>query len=201
MAELAYGIAGSIVEKLGSVAYDKISLACGMKTSILQSVLRDAEKKQAHNERLRMWLVRLKDVFNDTVDVLDEFECETLRRQVVNEYGSVGTNVCRFFSRSNPVAFCFSIAHKVKEIRERLDEIVQDMAQFQLISSQLNGHEEQSHLIGQENRDRMTHTFVKPSEVIGRESDKAQIISMLLSQDHNSDDNLFVIAIVGIGGL
>ena len=80
MAELAYGIAGSILEKLGSVAYDKISLAWGMnkdlkklqeKTSILQSVLKDAEKKQAHNERLRMWLVRLKDVFNDAVNVLN----------------------------------------------------------------------------------------------------------------------------------
>ena len=52
MVELAYCIAGGILEKLGSVGYEKISLAWGMKkdlnkleekTAILQSVLKDAE--------------------------------------------------------------------------------------------------------------------------------------------------------------
>ena len=35
---------------------------------------------------MSVWLVQLKDVFDDIVDVLDEFECESLRRQSVKTH-------------------------------------------------------------------------------------------------------------------
>ena len=102
MADLVFGVAGFVLEKLSSVASDEISLAFGMKedlkklretTAILKAMLLDAEKKQEHDEHLRMSLTRLKVVFDDAVDVLDEFECEVLRREVVKEYGSFGRQV------------------------------------------------------------------------------------------------------------
>ena len=165
------------MEKLGSLAYEEISLAWGMKddlwklketTEILKAVLLDAEKKQERDEQLRLWLSRLTDVFEDAQDVLDEFECELLRRQVVKEHGNLCRKVRRFFSRSNPLAFRFSIAHQIKEIRQKLDEIAKEMNKFQLISNQLN--QTQRNLM-QETRE-MTHSYVKASDVIGRDTDK-----------------------------
>uniref|UniRef100_A0A803R5W1 Disease resistance N-terminal domain-containing protein n=1 Tax=Cannabis sativa TaxID=3483 RepID=A0A803R5W1_CANSA len=106
MADLAYTIAGNVLDKLGSLAYQEVSLAWGMKqdldklkliTLALQDVLLDAETKQEKNPQLKNWLCHLKDVFHEAVDVLDEFECELLRRQVVKQYGSSGRKVCRFF--------------------------------------------------------------------------------------------------------
>lgn len=108
------------MEKLGSFTYQEICMARGMKddlkklhqtTFLLKDKLPDAEKQQERREVLKHWLVRLKQVFDDAVDVLDEFKCEVLRRQVVREYGSVGRKVRLFFSRSNPLVFCFSLAH------------------------------------------------------------------------------------------
>ncbi|KAF4356745.1 hypothetical protein F8388_010967 [Cannabis sativa] len=142
MADLAYTIAGNVLDKLGSLAYEEVSLAWGMKddlnklkliTLALQEVLPDAETKQEERPTLKTWVVELKDTFHDAVDVLDEFECELLRRKVVKQYASFCRKVHRFFSHSNPIVYCFSVAHRVREIRERLDEIDKNMEKFQLI--------------------------------------------------------------------
>uniref|UniRef100_A0A2N9EU67 NB-ARC domain-containing protein n=1 Tax=Fagus sylvatica TaxID=28930 RepID=A0A2N9EU67_FAGSY len=107
--------------------------------STIQAVLLDAEEKQVKNRGLTVWLEQLKDVFYDVVDVLDEFECEALRRQVVKTHGSAP------------------------------------------------GQRE------------MTHSFVRDSDVIGRDDDKEKIIDLLM---HPGDDGTVpVISIVGIGGL
>ena len=207
MADLAFSIAGTVLEKLTCRAYEKISSTWGMKddlkkpketTEILKVVLLDAEKKQEHDKKLRFWLTQLTYVFQDAQDALDEFECELLRRKVVKEHGSLGRKVRRFFSRSNPLVFHFSIAHRIKEIRQKLDEIVKEMKNFELASNQMN--QDQRHLMLGTRE--MTHSYVKASDVIGRDADKEKIIEMLLNQDHNhSDDNISVISIVGIGGL
>ena len=92
MTELAFSVAEKVIEKLGSLAYQEISLTRNIESdlhklkltmSIIQAVLLDAEEKQMQNRGLTVWLEQLKDVFHDAMDVLDEFECEDLRRQVV----------------------------------------------------------------------------------------------------------------------
>ncbi|KAF2307876.1 hypothetical protein GH714_032827 [Hevea brasiliensis] len=49
----------------------------------IQAVLFDAEQKRSHNQRIEAWLGMLKDVLYDAEDMVDEFECEALRRNVV----------------------------------------------------------------------------------------------------------------------
>jgi hypothetical protein len=141
MAEIAYGIIGNVIEKLGSVAYQEFSLAWGFKSdlkklertmSTIKEVLLDAEKKQASDRLLRLWLGQLNDVLHDAEDVLDEIEYQALRKQVVATYGSTSTKVRHFFSSSMTRAFPFKLAHKIKGIRERLDEIAADKDQFNL---------------------------------------------------------------------
>ena len=198
MTELAFSVAEKVIEKLGSLAYQEISLTRNIESdlhklkltmSIIQAVLLDAEEKQMQNRGLTVWLEQLKDVFHDAMDVLDEFECEDLRRQVVKTHVSTSRKVRRFFSSSNPIAFCNKMGHRVKEIRERLDLIAKDRDQFQL----------EVRLDDRRVVRRETHSFVRDCDVIGRDADKQKIIDLLM---HTGDDRkVSVISIVGIGGL
>ena len=85
--------------------------------SIVKAVLLDAEEQQGQNQEQTVWLGKLKNIFYDAEDVLDEFKCEALRRQVVKTYGSSTRKVRCFPSSSNPLVFCFKVGHKIKEVR------------------------------------------------------------------------------------
>uniref|UniRef100_A0A2N9HQU2 Uncharacterized protein n=1 Tax=Fagus sylvatica TaxID=28930 RepID=A0A2N9HQU2_FAGSY len=199
MTELAFSVAEKVIEKLGSLAYQEISLAWNIASDLeklqltmsnIKAVLLDAEKKQAESESLSIWLRQLKDVFHDFIDVLDEFDCEDLRRQVVKTHGSTGKKVRRFFSSSNPLAFRFKMGHRIKEIRAKLEELAKVRAQFHL-----EERLDDKRIVQRE----MTHSFVRDSDVIGRDDDKEKIIDLLM---HPGDDGTVpVISIVGIGGL
>uniref|UniRef100_A0A2N9GHD5 NB-ARC domain-containing protein n=1 Tax=Fagus sylvatica TaxID=28930 RepID=A0A2N9GHD5_FAGSY len=155
--------------------------------STIQAVLLDAEEKQVKNRGLTVWLEQLKDVFYDVVDVLDEFECEALRRQVVKTHGSAPGQVLSSF---NPLGFSRKMSQKINGIRERLEEIAKHRAQFLLVERL-----DDKRIVQRE----MTHSFVRDSDVIGRDDDKEKIIDLLM---HPGDDGTVpVISIVGIGGL
>ncbi|KAM1240613.1 hypothetical protein ACFX2I_046152 [Malus domestica] len=209
MAELAFPLAAKLIERLSSIASEEICLAWGVQAdlrklertmSTIRDVLLDAEEKQARNRDLRSWLRQLKDVFLDAEDLMDEFECEALRRQVVRGSGTT-RKVRRFFSRSNPVAFRLRVGHEIKDIRERLHELKDDNF------AGLRTVHHHPHL-GDHVRENMntTHSFVRASEVIGRETEKNKIVDLLMIQgdDHQGGDNgrnVSVIPIVGLGGL
>ena len=160
--------------------------------STVKAVLLDAEEQQVHNQELTIWLGKLKEVFYDAQDVLDEFECEALRRQVVETHGSTTTKVRRFFSSSNSLVFRTKMGHKIKEIRARLDEVAADRDKFRLSKRSENMHV----VRGRE----MSYSFVKASDVIGRDRDKENIVQILM---HPAADgqHVSVISVVGIGGL
>ncbi|XP_059462831.1 putative disease resistance protein RGA3 [Corylus avellana] len=201
MAELAIITVGKVIEKLGSVAYQEFGLIWGVKSdlrklertmSIIREVLFDAEKKQASDSLLRIWLGQLNDVLLDAEDLLDEIQYQALREQAVATYGSTSTKVRHSFSSSMKRAFPFKLAHKIKGIRERLDEIAAEKDQFNLTIIRGDAH------IMRPLRD-PTHSFVHPSTVIGRYKEKKKIINFLMHPDGSK--NVDVISIVGLGGL
>ncbi|CAL2272365.1 unnamed protein product [Prunus armeniaca] len=210
MADIAFPLATKLIEKLGSITSEQICLAWGVKAdlkklqrtmSIIKDVLLDAEQKQAHNQQIRSWLRQLKDAFLDAEDLLDEFECEALRREVVETFHGTTGKVRRFFSRSNPIAFRFRVGNEIKEIRERFDELKSNTAILYSLTIFPHGDGGDHH-----ERSNMTHSFVPASKVIGRESEKEEIVNLLMQQGDddqsgNSNNKVSVIPIVGFGGL
>ncbi|KAL5761221.1 hypothetical protein ACOSQ2_020059 [Xanthoceras sorbifolium] len=194
-------IADSLLGKLASLAYQEACLIWGVKTDLLKlertlktikAVLLDAEQQQLHNNEVRVWLEELKDVCYDAEDVVDEFEIQALRRQVMLNRGSITQKVRNYLSWPKSVAFRFTIGHKIKEIREKLDDVAADKNKFHLTNRVDDRHARQ----GRE----LTHSFVFDSEVIGRDEEKEEIIE-LLTQSGDDDQNISVIPIVGMGGL
>ncbi|XP_038681531.1 putative disease resistance protein RGA3 [Tripterygium wilfordii] len=158
----------------------------------IKAVLLDAEEKQLQNHELRLWLGRLRSVCYNAEDVLDELEYESLRKQALKQSSNTKNKVRRFFSSSNPLAFHFKMSRKIKELRERLDEIANQKSRFHLV--ELVDYR----LVVRRQRE-MTDSLLRTSNVIGREHDKELIMKFLLGP--NVCDSVSVIPIVGIGGL
>ncbi|CAJ2673549.1 unnamed protein product [Trifolium pratense] len=202
MAEsLLFSVAETFIGKLTSRVLDEASLALGVyddlrrikdTSSLIKAVLLDAEQKQWQNNELREWLRQIKHVFSDAEDVIDDFEWEALRMQVVNTSGSIRRKVRRFFSSSNPFVYRVKMAHQIKDINARLAKVAADRHNFGLQTNYSDTRVVQK-------RELMTHSHINDSDVIGREHDKQIIIDLLL-QD-GDDKSLSVIPIVGMGGM
>ena len=96
-----------------------------------------------------------------------------------------------FFSSSNQLAFNLKMRHEIKAIRERLNVIAKDKDDFHFIQSSI-----EPKIM---NRAKETYSFVLEDEIVGRENDKKEIIGCLFDDD--VVQNIFIIPIVGIGGL
>ncbi|KAL3715891.1 hypothetical protein ACJRO7_007619 [Eucalyptus globulus] len=199
---LLFSIAEGVLGKIASPALQKAVAIYNFENQIqelretltaIKAVLLDAEEQKAKDHRLQVWLDGLQHVFYDAEDVLDELECEALRKQVISRYGCVRGKVHRFFSLSNPLILRAKLSHKVKEIRERLSRIAIDKDQFALNMRRVDNGVAHTH-----SRE-MTYSYVNKSDVIGRDADKEEIIEMLMQP--TDDKNLSVIPIVGMGGL
>ncbi|XP_056171783.1 putative disease resistance protein RGA3 [Syzygium oleosum] len=202
MAEsLLFSIAQGVLGKIASPVFQEAVAIYSVEDQIrelkntlaaITAVLLDAEEQQAKNNRLQQWLGRLRHVLCDAEDVLDELECEALRKRVISRYGGISEKVHRFFSLSNPVILRAKISHRIKEIRETLSKISIEKDQFNL-----NVRSADSGVAPLRSRE-MTYSFINKLDVIGRDVDKQKIIEILMRPN---DKNLSVIPIVGIGGL
>ncbi|XP_030512517.1 putative disease resistance protein RGA1 [Rhodamnia argentea] len=201
MTDIVSSILGPLAEKLASSAVEEIQLVCGVKDDqeklkntleMIQEVLADAEQKQTKNEAVRRWLSKLKDFCYDAEDVLDEFEAVALWRRARSTERSTLRRKVRYLSSwpSNSI-FQFKMAHKMKELRKRLDGINEEKTQFNLLSNV-----QEKTIVPR----RETHSFVPASNVIGRDEEKERIIKLLIRSDDGGAGKIAVIPILGMGG-
>ncbi|XP_010908948.1 putative disease resistance protein RGA3 [Elaeis guineensis] len=160
--------------------------------STIHDVLEDAEARQVKEKALRGWLRKLKDVAYDVDDVLDEVAAKAMKRRSENK-SHITEKVRQLSSIPDSFVFPSKIAHKIKKIRERLEEIAGERTKFHLqervaenIRAETTVREE-------------TGSLIDESEVYGRQEDKEKIIDFLINMSDERD--LGVTAIVGLGGL
>ncbi|XP_043694473.1 putative disease resistance protein RGA4 [Telopea speciosissima] len=205
-------LAGKIILGLGSPLIQEIGLASGVKKELrkledsltaIKAILSDAEKMGATNDTVKDWLRKLKDVVYDAEDVLDEFATEALRGQKVGELPNnivVLKQVRRCFPCPNSaVVFNWKMAHKIKDIIERLDNIQKDGV---VARSQFASQSENMNIGDHDYRRGDTDPFVTKSEVLGREKDIENLVEKLTNNNNDKEmKNVMVIPIIGIGGL
>ncbi|CAL1409135.1 unnamed protein product [Linum trigynum] len=204
-------VAKLILGKASDLAKEQIGLLWNFRrelskfeatVSTIQAVLRDAEEKQAHSHQVKDWLEKLSEVMYDAEDLLDDLATEARRKAVVaattDDAGgrrrmSATTcwSVVCFLLSSLPkqLVYDLKMAHAIKAIRERLDDIVKDKDALHL---EVDTTEEET-LPSRET------DSCPPKIVVGREDDKKNIIELLLN--HHSEANISVVPIVGMGGL
>ncbi|KAK3446902.1 hypothetical protein EUGRSUZ_A02528 [Eucalyptus grandis] len=197
MTEVVLSILGPLLQKLASPAVGDFQLVWSVKDEreklkstleMIQKVLADAEQKQAKEEAVRLWLLKLKDFCYDAEDVLDEFESRALWWRARSTFKR---KVCYLSSWLSNFSFQFKMADKMKELGRRLDRINEEKIKFNLLS---DVHE--MPIVPQ----RETHSFVPTSKVIGRNVEKKKIIELLMGSDDGSVGKIGVIPIIGMGG-
>ncbi|KAB1227684.1 putative disease resistance RPP13-like protein 1 [Morella rubra] len=154
----------------------------------VNAVLEDAEEKQVASTLVKKWLDELKDVVFDAEDILDEIDTEALRSKLDDDLQSTSNKVRKYIS-SSLNRFAMEIELKIKEVLERLDHLVKQKDVIGLKEG-----------IRAKSSEKATTSLIQEFGICGRNEDKEIIISSLLSKDV-SDDELRVIAVVGMGGI
>ncbi|RXH69471.1 hypothetical protein DVH24_037255 [Malus domestica] len=111
MAEgVLFNITERIIVRLGSRAFQTIGSIWGVQDELnklketvagFQAILLDAEQKQANNNEVKLWLESVEDAVYEADDVLDEFNTEVQRRQVMRDNAKLSKEVRIFFFSSN----------------------------------------------------------------------------------------------------
>ncbi|GFZ21638.1 NB-ARC domain-containing disease resistance protein [Actinidia rufa] len=160
-----------------------------LKLMELHLVLDDAERKQFTHQSVKNWMEELKDAVYHAEDLLDEIATEALRLKVESHYQS-GPNQVRAPISTSSSLLDAELVSKIKEVVDSLEYFAtqKDVLGLKEVASRKWSH-------------RLPSTsLVDESRVFGRDSDKEEIIKLLVSNEQ-SGSVIDVIAIVGMGGV
>ncbi|PIA36606.1 hypothetical protein AQUCO_03300069v1 [Aquilegia coerulea] len=155
MAEVLVSV---VLKKMGSIILDgleqEVGLVTGVKKEIkiltntliiIKGMLEDAEAKQVKNEAVKIWLEEFKDISYDADDILDEWCTRSLvpDTQQPNPNASIIRQVRSYlfnlFSCFKPIVISHGIGMNIKELNERLLDIIEKKQSFNLNKIQSNG--------------------------------------------------------------
>ncbi|XP_062115532.1 putative disease resistance RPP13-like protein 1 [Humulus lupulus] len=210
MAELVGGALLSaflepLVQKLASEVKDFfkgkdaiLKLLKELKTllSTADLLLTDAEEKLIKDQAVRKWLDDLKDTVYDADDLVYKIDTEAWQNKLEghesrtrSSYGCCNKVLIRF----NPTPFTAFDKGIKREIEGTLDRLKHLLENKDLGLERLKKHKLP---------ERVCAPLLQESDVYGRDVEKEAIIKLLLSDETTeSGDKLYVIPVVGMGGI
>ncbi|KDO53176.1 hypothetical protein CISIN_1g000568mg [Citrus sinensis] len=181
----------------------------------IKAVLDDAEEKQRTDQSVKMWLGDLHNLAFDVEDLLEEFQTEAFRRKLLlgepaaaahdhdqtsssrrsttTKFRKLIPTCCTTFTLDS-IKFEYVMISKIKEINDRFQEIVTQKDLLDLKESSAGGSKKAMQRLP-------TTSLVNEAKVYGRETEKKEIVELLLRDDLRNDGGFSVIPIIGMGGL
>ncbi|KAH9684410.1 putative disease resistance RPP13-like protein 1 [Citrus sinensis] len=180
---------------------------------MIKAVLDDAEEKKTTNQFVKKWLGKLQNLAYDVEDLLDEFQTEAFRRRLLlgngepaaahdqpsssrtrtSKFRKLIPTCCTTFTPQS-IQFDYGLMSKIKEINSRFQEIVTQKNLLDLKESSAGGSKKASQRLE-------TTSLVTEAKVYGRETEKKDVVELLLRDDLSNDGGFAVIPIIGMGGL
>ncbi|RVW83191.1 putative disease resistance protein RGA1 [Vitis vinifera] len=200
---MADALVSIVLERLASVLEQQVTLEVGVGSEVdnlnstlqsIRAVLADAEKRQFSEELVKVWLERLKDISYQMDDVVDGWNTALLELQIAAEHPSIpkiSSWLPSPYVYFKQVLLRCDIALQIKDIRKQLDAIANERNQFNFVSSST---------IQQPHR-RTTSSVIDVSQFCGRDADIDVIIDKLLGGSSQESSSLYIISIVGMGGI
>ena len=207
---MAWALVSAIKDQLSSLITSEFTSIANVKGEVqkleskfhtIQAMLNDAEKRQVKEEAVKLWLDKLKDVSYQMDDVLDEWNTAMIKaeieKQQKDDEEKAETNsaakkrkVWPLISVPTLLQHC-DIAHKIKELNEKLDEIDREGEVYTFVLTRGNEEVERPR----------TNSFVDVSEILGRDKVRDDLVSILLGKGSEEVRNPHVISLVGMGGI
>lgn len=214
---MAEALVSAVLEQLVSFTSEQLqhewSLISGIKGKVkkltrkleaIQAVLVDAEKRQIKDASVRNWLWSLKEVSFQIDVVLDEWNTTILRADILKKEHPF-SKVCFSVQSScfhdplqvNSVGLRRRIARKIEDLNQKLDGISSDKDRFSFITTENNRFTATEH-----QRPKTTSFDINIAEVFGREAEKKNLITKLLSESSEiAERGHEIIPLVGAGGI
>ncbi|KAG1365015.1 putative disease resistance protein RGA3 [Cocos nucifera] len=166
----------------------------------IQAVLHDAEEREIREKAINLWLKELKEVAYEAEDVLDDYYYEELQAQVEGRGSRKRKRAEKDddeevsdSSSTIVVSIPDDMGDRIREIRERFDEISEDRERLRL------REEDGERRVLEAVYPAPTSHMVEESSIYGREHNKQKVIDLLFSE--GMKNGISVIPIVGKGGL
>ncbi|PWA63680.1 Disease resistance protein [Artemisia annua] len=203
-------LVSDVVGRLTSKAIQEVGLFRGLENDLsaledtfkqIQAVLYDAEMKQTTQKDVEEWLRTLKSASMEVENVLDEAKTEDMIQMLHREMGKRYKIRAFFSSHYNPLMARCRIAHKVKNVRKKLEDIDANRSRFQLTPNNIR---EDVAGIGSVISNRETSSLVNLSKIYGRDEEKKTIVDKICNSDigiRRDIDDVRVYAIWGMGGI
>ncbi|KAL2511690.1 Disease resistance protein RPM1 [Abeliophyllum distichum] len=194
-----------VVERLTATLWEKLSEVGGVGTEVenirdeldrMAAFLKDADAVADSDTELRTWVSQVRDVAQDTEDVLDEFVFGLTR----NHHGNRSiTVVFKCFNWIINFRFNYGIASEIKSIKSRGISIAEGRQRYLYKFSNRAGGS--SSIVGT-NVDLAYDTrgdalLVEEADLVGTESPKRELMGLLVE----GGSRLGVISVAGMGGL
>ncbi|GKA26668.1 disease resistance protein [Tanacetum coccineum] len=157
--------------------------------------------KQITRKDVEEWLRTLKSASLEAENVLDEAKTKAMIQRLHGEMDRKYKLRAFFTSRHNPLMVKTRIAHKVKNIRKKIEDIDANRSKFKLTP---NSTSKDGAGTGGEISNRETSSLVNLSKIYGRDAEKKMIVDKICNQDigiTHDDNDVRVYAIWGMGGI
>ncbi|XP_050273436.1 putative disease resistance protein RGA3 [Quercus robur] len=208
---MAWALVSAIKDQLSSFITSEFTLIANVngevkklerKFDTIQAMLNDAEKRQLKDEAVKLWLDKLKHVSYEIDDVLDEWNTAMIKAEIekqqkeFEEEEKAETSAAKkrkvWPLISVPNLFHHrDIAHKIKELNEKLDEIDREGEMYKFVLTRENEEFERP----------KTTSFVDVSDILGRDKVRDDLVRILLGESGEEERNPHVISLVGMGGI
>ncbi|KAL6658866.1 hypothetical protein ACP70R_002906 [Stipagrostis hirtigluma subsp. patula] len=179
-------------DKIGSAIAEQASLLWNfgsdledMKETleVMAAALKDAERRSVRDESVRLWMKKLKHAAMDIDHMMDEYQ---------GADAQATAKIPGMLSCFPITSKKFVLANKMKDMRERLQNIRHKFDSFDFARSTSASIEEQH------SDQRETTSYVDEAQIIGRDEEKRAIIQ-LLSASENKEKTV-IVPIYGLGG-
>ncbi|XP_077215551.1 disease resistance protein RGA2-like [Tasmannia lanceolata] len=199
---MADAIVSILLGNLNSLILNEVDLLVGVKDDLeelkrqlglIGDVLPNAEEMAMKNGQLKGWLSSLIDAVYEADDILSDWAVEPQRLHSIGCGQVSNTFLPSFqFQRHN-------IATRTKKILTRIQKIVQARVEFKLdVTTTSPGSQERTHTVSDVHE---SVSDVNELEVYGRDEHKEEIVRLLQADVNNNENEVPVIALVGMGGL
>ncbi|KAG2481479.1 hypothetical protein PVAP13_J683309 [Panicum virgatum] len=201
---MASAVGGLMASKLAELVWDEATLLWRFKDGVdglkrtmvkLQALMRHADRREGQDEGerreiMRVWMKDFKAAAYDIEDLLDEFDAIELIKQDQPK-------IKLFFSSYNPFLLRFTIAHKMKKVKEVLTNIEKEGCRtLDLVPQDTSMWADE--VARNQATISPTNGGIDIIRMVGRDTEKKKLIKLLKSE---ADEVVSIIPIVGLGGL